>query len=289
MRPALVAIVGSVLMAASAAQGGFPVTVSDALGRTVTVRREPGRIISLAPSITEILFALGLDARIGGLSDADDFPPGRVAGKPRVGGAQLNVEAVVGLHPDLILGLVSLQRGQLDRLIELHLPVVALDARSLEDIEAQIQMIGRLTGRETAAQQLLAGMRTRVAAVASAVRGRRPPRVYVEIWGEPLMGAGGGTFADDVLRRAGGANIFSDLAGWPLVAAEAVIRRNPEVIVLTYRGRAGVLARRGWSQIAAVRSGRVIEVDAALVSRPGPRIVLGLEHLARILHPEVLK
>ncbi len=276
------------LCGAAAARADFPLTVADALGRTVTVARQPQRIISLAPSITEILFALGLDDRIAGISDADDYPPDRIKGKPRIGGVQVNVEMLVGLRPDLILGMPSLQRGQLDRLVALRLPVVAVEARSLPDVYAQVTLIGRLTGREDAARRLTAQMQAEAQTAASGVRGGHPPRVYVEIWGDPPTAAGGGTFVDDLIRRAGGRNIFSDVAGWPQVAGETVIARNPEVIVLTYAGRAQVLQRPGWAEVSAVRSGRVVEVSSALVSRPGPRLILGLERLARILHPEAL-
>ncbi len=277
-----------VLCGAAAARAGFPLTMADALGRTVTIARQPQRIISLAPSITEILFALGLDDRIAGISDADDYPPDRLRGKPRIGGVQVNVEMLVGLRPDLILGMPSLQRGQLERLVALRLPVVAVEARSLPDVYAQVTLIGRLTGREEAARRLTAQMQADAQTVASAVRGGRPLRVYVEIWGDPPTAAGGDTFVDDLIRRAGGRNIFSDVAGWPQVAGEMVIARSPEVIILTYAGRGQVLQRAGWAEVAAVRSGRIVEVPSALVARPGPRMILGLERLARILHPEAL-
>ncbi len=282
----VVLTISLVLCGAAAALATFPLTVSDALGRTVTLAHQPQRIISLAPSITEILFALGLDDRIAGISDADDYPPDRIKGKPRIGGVQVNVEMLVGLRPDLILGMLSLQRGQLERLVALRLPVVAVDARSLPDVYAQVTLIGRLTGREDAARRLTAQMQTEAQAVSSAVRGSRPPRVYVEIWGDPPTAAGGDTFVDDLLRRAGGRNIFSDVAGWPQVAGETVIALNPEVIILTYAGRSQVLQRPGWADVAGVRSHRVVEVPSALVSRPGPRLILGLERLARVLHPE---
>ncbi len=288
MRRAAVIAIATVLWGAGAGHAEFPLTITDALGRAVTLARQPQRIVSLAPSVTEILFALDLDDRVVAVSDADDYPPDRVKGKPRVGGVAVNVEMVVGLRPDLILGIASLQRGLLDRLRSLQMPVVAVDAHDLGEVYAQIRTIGRLTDRDLMAQRLVSEMQARAATVAAAVHSRRPLRVYLELWAEPLIAAGGGTFMDDLIRRAGGTNILSDLVGWPQVAAETIIARNPEVIVVTYPGRIPVLRRRGWSAVAAVRSGRVAEMGSALVSRPGPRIVLGLEQLARILHPGVL-
>lgn len=277
-----------VLAAAAASTGAaFPVTVTDALNRKVAFARAPVRILSLAPSVTEVLFALELDRRIVGVSDADDWPPEKVKTKPRIGGVQLNIERIVSLRPDLIIGMPSMQAAQLQRLIAMRLPVLAVDAGSIEETYAQITLIGRATGSDGAARRLVAWMRLRQSRIQSAVRGRPAPRVYVEISGEPMITAGRGTFMDDLIRRAGGANVFADLRGWPQVNAEAVIQRNPEVIVLTHPQRQRVLARRGWSQVPAIRSGRVVSADAALLSRPGPRIIDGLAYLARLLHPEV--
>lgn len=267
----------------------YPLSVTDALGRTVTLRSSPRRIISIAPSVTEILFALGLDRQIVALSSADDYPPAKVAPKAKVGSVVLDVERIIGLRPDLILGVAGLQRGQLERLIAVHLPVVAVDAVDLAGVYAQIEFIGRLTARTEAASRLVAAMRTRERAVARAVAGRPVRRVYVEIWAEPLMTAGRDTFVSDLIARAGGANVFADVRGWPQVSEEAVLRRNPEVIVVTYPQGTSVLARRGWQQVAAVRARRVAVVSPSLISRPGPRVVDGLERLARAIHPEAFR
>ncbi len=260
--------------------------MTDALGRTVTVRAAPRRIISVAPSVTEVLFALGLDREIAGVSSADDYPPAGVARKPRVGGVVLDVERIVRLRPDLIVGMPSLQRGQLERLIALRLPVVAVDAMSVPGVYAQVEFIGAVTARRAAAATLVALMRAREQAVEGAVRHRPLRAVYVEIWNEPLMTAGGDTIISDLITRAGGVNVFASARGWPEVSAESVVRRSPEAIILTYPGRTRVLARPGWGDVAAIRTGRVAEVDGSLVTRPGPRIISGLERVARIVHPE---
>jgi len=267
----------------------YPMAVTDALGRTVTLRAPPQRIISVAPSVTEILFALGLDRRIVAISAADDYPPDKVGPKTKVGSVVLDVEQILRLEPDLILGVANLQRGQLERLIALKQPVVAVDAGTLPEVYEQIALIGKLTGRVETGAKLVAEMRRRERAVERAVAGRRTPRVYVEIWGEPLMTAGQGTFITDLVIRAGGRNVFADVHGWPQVSEEAVVRRNPDVIVVTYPQGTRVLTRRGWGQVTAVKAGRVGVVSPSLVSRPGPRLVAGLERLARIIHPEAFR
>src|SRR3970040_1627516 len=160
---------------AARAAAAFPLTVRDALGRQVTIPSPPQRITSVAPSVTEILFALVLGDNIVGISDADDYPAGGLRGKTRVGGVMLNVERILALRPDLVIGVAGLQQGQLERLIRLGLPVLAVEARSLEETFAQISLLGRVTGRGAAADRLVGGLRARVAAVERRGRGGGPP------------------------------------------------------------------------------------------------------------------
>jgi iron complex transport system substrate-binding protein len=239
--------------------------------------------------VTEILFALGLGPRVAGVSSADDYPVDEVQGKPRVGGVILDIERILRLRPDLVLGMPSLQRTQLDRLIAAGLPVVAVDARTLRDVYAQISFVGWLTGTEREATQLVSSLRVREATVERAIRRRVPLRVYIEISPEPLVAAGGETFIDDLTRRAGGRNVFAGFRGFLQVDAEAVIRADPEVVILTHPQGRSVAVRPGWQRIAAVRRSRVAQVDGSLLSRPGPRAVAGLELLARIIHLEAFR
>jgi iron complex transport system substrate-binding protein len=278
---ALVALIGVAPagLPATAQASAFPLTIRDAGGRLVRIAAPPQRVISLAPSITEILLAIGLDHELVGISDADDYPPGRIAGRPRVGGVVINIEKVMTLQPDLVVGVHSLQREQLDRLARVDLPVLALDAMSLEETIAQIRLLGRVTGRQTQAKHLAAGLERR----AASVRPGASREVYIEVWHEPVTAAGGGTLIDDLVRRAGGLNIFGRLPGYPQVAAERVVVRSPQVILMIYPGRAQLMRRSGWATVAAVRTGRVHEVPASLVTRPGPRAVDGLEVVTRLL------
>lgn len=262
-----------------AAGGGFPVRLRDASGNVVLIPEAPGRIISLAPSVTEILFALGLDGEIVGISDADDYPPDRVRTKARVGGTVINLERVVSLTPDLIIGMPSLQRDQLSRLRALRLPVLAVDAFSISDVAEQIRMIGRATGRIQRASNLASLMQRR----AQVAPIPQPLRVYVEAWNEPVLAVAGGTLVEDLVRRAGGRNIFDDKRGYVQVPLETVIVRNPQVVFLLYPGRGQWLRRPGWRAVEAARTGRVYELPASLVTRPGPRIVDGLALISRML------
>jgi iron complex transport system substrate-binding protein len=257
----------------------FPVRVPDALAGEVTIPAAPRRIISLAPSVTEILFALGLDREIVGLSDADDYPEDRVRGRERVGGVIINLERVVALRPDLIVGMPSLQRDQLGRLRALHQPVLAVDAASIAGTLAQIRLLGRVTGRVPQAEAIARRVERRLLAVRPGPR----RRAYVELWDEPVLAAAGGTLVHDVIERAGGRNIFGDRQGYVSVALETVLVRNPEVIFLLYQGRDRVLRRPGWRGTDAGRAGRVYELPPALMTRPGPRIADGLTLVWRLL------
>lgn len=239
----------------------------------------PRRIVSLAPSATEVLFALGLDEEIVGISDADDFPPGRLEGRTRVGGVVIGVERVIALRPDLVIGILGIQREQIERLRSVGLPVLALDAGTFDETLALIREVGRATGRLAEAEALAASL----ARQAAAVRPLGARTVYIEVWREPVMAAGGQTLVHDLVARAGGVNVFAELRGYIQVQSEGVIARAPEVVFLLYPGANQVKERAGWGSVPAVRSGRVYELPTSLVSRPGPRVGEGLSLVARLL------
>ncbi len=264
-----------------------PVAVTDALGQRLVFTQPPRRIVSIAPSITEILYAIGAQDRVVGVSSADDYPP-EVRSKPRVGGVQLDFERIAQLRPDLVIGVRSLQHMSLERLRALGYRVLALDPRSLEDTYEAILLLGRVTGRGEGAEQVVRWMRNRAERiVARARRSAYRPRTFVEVWDQPFLTAGRGTFLHDLIRAAGGRNIFADLAGWPQVSEEEILRRDPEAILLLHPGRTRVLERPAWRRVTAVRAGRVHVLNPSWVARPGPRLVLGLGQIARALHPEV--
>ena len=281
---ALIAAGIAVLLLAGAAwpaTGGpaFPVAVRDATGKEILIPAAPRRIVSLAPSVTEILFALDLDGELVGVSDADDYPPGRITLKPRVGGVVINIERIVALRPDLVIGMLSLQRDQLARLEAARLRVLAVDAASADDTLAQIRLLGRATGRVRQADAVAAKLTQDLVAPRPVVR----RSVYIEAWNQPLIAAARGTLVDDLIARAGGVNVFADLRGYPQVAAEAVVARDPQVIFLLYEQGGGFSQRPGWHAINAVRTHRVHVLPASLVSRPGPRIGQGLALISRAM------
>lgn len=280
-------------------EASYPISVVDDFGRNVTVSAMPEKIVSLAPSATEILFALNLGSRVIGVTRYCDYPP-EVVNRVRsgnltvVGGiVDISVESVMALHPDLVVATYSLQAEIIKILEEKGLTVVGLNPKDLQQTLNDIRLVGLLCGEAERAEQLVADLQRRMDYIAQRVKeaGSRP-RVYYEVWYDPLMSVGPETVQSDLIHTAGGDNIFADAqAPYPTISSEAVIMRNPEVIIVPigYMGGVGKEEfdkRPGWSGIDAVKNGRIFEVDENLVVRPGPRVVDGLEQLALILHPD---
>lgn len=286
------ALGGSQLLQELGAVKAAPVTITDDLGRKITLPRTPKRIISIAPSNTEILFALGLGDKVIGVTDSCDYPEAAKS-KPKVGSVDLNYEKIIEMAPDLVVAVGSLQRQGIERLSMLGITVLAVDPKTINGVLHAIELIGKATDVEDRATTLVAKLSNRIEAVKARVAGAgasAKPRVFVEIWNDPLMTAGPGTFIDELISAAGGENIAHDARGeWPQFSAEAVIKRDPEVVILTGFNKAEALARPAWQGISAYRLGRVHEVHPDLLVRPGPRLVQGLEELAKILHPEAFK
>lgn len=257
------------------------------------------RIVSLAPSLTETLFAVGAGERVVGVTALCDFPAAARA-LPKVGGltsANLHLESVVAARPDLVLsvGLNQEEAVAALRRVGLRVEVVATDGEGLAEVVAAVRRVGELAGRRAAAERLARRLEARMAAVDRALAGlpaAARPRVYFEVWDRPLMTAGPGSFVGEIVGRAGGANVFADVSGrWVQVSPEAVLARDPEVILTARReggpgGAADFASRPGWAGVTAVERGRVHLLDGDLVSRPGPRVVAALEEVAAILHPQ---
>ena len=277
----------------------FPLAVTDDLGRNVTVSSEPQSIISLAPSNTEILFALRLGDRVMAVSGYCNYPL-EAQNKIKIGGfSTINIEKVVSLRPDFVLATGGVQEAVVEELGRLGLTVIALNANNIEEVFENIRLVGKAAGQLEAARELTTKLEQRTKAVTDKAKDlpdSQRPRVFYEVQDEPLMTAGPGTFIDDLIHLAGGVNIASDAAAkYPVYNLETLIERNPEVIIISV-GHGSIAAsveavksRKRWQIIDAVKNNRVYGINADLVSRPGPRIVDGIEEMARFIHPDLFK
>lgn len=278
-----------------AAEAAFPVTLTDDDGVEVTIVSEPRRIVTFAPSNTEIVFALGLGDRLVGVSGPFDDHPPEATSIEQVGGAgefgvDPDVERVVALEPDLMLTISGGDQWKV-RLRELDVPVFTVNATDLEDLLADIETVGRLTGAVDEAAALAEGMRAEADAIADGIEGEPRTACFFEAFYPPLTTVGPDTFIFDLLERAGcdpvSGTAKTDYPSW---SVDRLVAAGPEVYLVSSESGVGpdeVASRPGFGAVAAVEDGRVELIDSDLIGRPGPRVVDGLRALAEALHPDL--
>ncbi|WP_145104438.1 ABC transporter substrate-binding protein [Gimesia panareensis] len=279
----------------------FPVTVKDYQGRDVTLAKQPRRIISLLPSHTETLFALGAGAQMVGCTSLCNYPSETKELKQiaLANPGSISLETLVALQPDLIVTGGDYHRQLAAQLETLKIPVLALESQSVADIEKAMLGIGQATGHSQQGKALIDRLNQEIAQLQKQIKPfqkEQRPRVFYRVWDQPLMTAGPHSFIGELITLAGGENVFADVEpAYPQVSEETLILRNPEVIVMP-RMKEGpadaqqvlekLRQRPGWSDLAAVKEGRVYLIEDDVISRPGPRVVQGLQKLAQALYPE---
>ncbi|HEY3196626.1 MAG TPA: cobalamin-binding protein [Nitrospirales bacterium] len=268
-------------------------TFVDDLGRKVYLARPAKRIISLAPSVTEMLFAVGLDAETVGVTTFCDYPP-QAKLKPKIGSSIPNLEAILGLKPDLLIGNQDFVRPDvLAKLDQLRVPVFLLLPKTVEDVLRHIGTVGRFGGREKQARLVVDDLRDRLTKTRQKMTAARRLRVFYVVNADPLISVGSGSYIHYMLEAAGGENIVGNTAkAYPKVSLEEVLRRDPEVMLFPVGTSEGIPAAeqerwRKWHGMSAVAKNRLYQVNGDLVNRPGPRVIEGIEGIARLLHPEL--
>ena len=266
-----------------AAPRGF--TVTDDFGRNVTLKGVPARIISLSPSNTEILFAIGAGDRVVGVTEYCNYPPAAKT-RPRVGGVStVSIEKVVALNPDIVIGCSLNGKDTFERLEELGIPVLGLNPKNISGILADIELVGRVTGEESNATNLVTAMKSRLDAIRAKARAMsqqaEAPTVFYDIGG--FYTAGNGTFVNEIIETAGGRNIAADKTGYFQMSIEELIAKNPQVIICD-RGMGSmskayeeIMSDDRLKIVDAVRNNRVYLIDGDIIDRPGPRIVNATE------------
>jgi len=270
-------------------------TITDQLGRHVSVPDKPQRVVSLAPSITEIVFALDQGHRLQGVTTYSDFPPEAVK-LPKVGSyVHLDLEKIVALKPDLCIAIKDGNpRVIAQRLESLKIPVYAVDPNNLETIMKTVLEIGTLLNAKDRANQLVQNMDLRIQKVKSLVaKTTHRPRVFLQIGVSPIVSAGTHTFIHELIVIAGGTNLAAGPIPYPRFSREKVLALSPEIIIITSMARSAIFEKvkaewEKWPNMPAVRNRRIFVEDSNFFDRPTPRLVDGLELLTRLIHPELI-
>jgi iron complex transport system substrate-binding protein len=293
-----------------AANPAAVIAVVDDLGTEVLLPAAPQRIVSLAPSNTELLFALGLGERIVGVTKYCNYPPAAGAVEQVAGFSDLSVEKIAAVRPDLVVASRGNDAEGLETVRQMGIPVFALANNSVAEVIESVRRLGQLTGRQQAGERLATVLQARIDTVTNRVAssllaadsddtGHGRPRVLWGMASEPIYTAGASSIIDDVIEVAGGANLGREAGeGWPQVSLETVVDWQVDVLLMSLRLREGTavaaidaeLARMrgmdGWRQLPAVKTGRLVHVDGDVLTRAGPRIVDAVELLAKALHPD---
>ena len=265
-------------------------TVVDDTGKKITITKAPERIVSLTPANTEILFALGLGDKTVGVTTYCDYPA-TATKKQKIGDfMNPNIEMILSLKPDLVLATTGVQKGLVDALEKLGTNVYVSEPKDINGVISNITEIGKITGRDDAAQTVTNKMRVDLEEVKERAKDvKTKPRVFYEVAYDPLYTGGKGTFVDNIVTIAGGINIAGSAGnGYIMYNLEELIRQNPDVYLVvkgSMNDPGQLAARPGYSGLSAVKSNRVYFMDDNLVSRPGPRITKGLKKIAEIIHP----
>lgn len=282
-----------------ATNGSFPVTITDDANREVTIEEAPETIVSIQASNTEIAFALGLGEKIIGVSDYDNYPA-ETADIQKVGAQDINAELVLTMMPDMALVTdyhYSTHPQVLEQFEQAGIDVVVVGgAESFADTYDNIAMIGQATGTTDEAEEIIADMKERLEVIkdkAASITEKK--RVWVEVSPAPdIFTTGKNTFMHEMLESINATNVAEEHEGWVKLNEEEIVQLNPDVIITTYGyymedPKSEVLAREGWVEVPAIKNGNVFDVDSDTVTRPGPRLIEGVESLAKFIYPETFK
>jgi iron complex transport system substrate-binding protein len=265
--------------------------VEDDFGRAVSLETAPKRIISLAQSNTEIIYALGLGDTVVGVTSYDDYPE-EVLEVEKIGDFNgIDLERIIELEPDLVINYGSGNEEENTRLNEAGINYVGFMPESIDEVIDTINKIGKITGAAEEAKVLTDNMVAKRDEILGKIKDAKPKKVFYEIWHEPLMAAGPGSFMDELMTMAGGENIAKDADGeYPQFDLEQLVERNPEVYLtsenMPEKTTEAIALRPGYENIDAIINSNIYILNASIVSRPGPRIIEALELIAKAIHPE---
>lgn len=272
-------------------------TIADIVGQEVVLESQPDAIVTLVPSLTETVFALGLGDHLVGRSDWCNYPEEALE-IPSVGGMEFDVETIIGLNPDIVIAHemgVNAAEGGFEQLRNAGIPLLIVgNEKNIDDVYRNIKLVGKAIHAEEAADQLVTEMQAKFAEIsekADVITDEERRKVWIEI--DPtLITVGKDTFLTEMLEIINADNIAKDEEGWPQYSEEQVLAHNPDVIITTYgyyidAPKEEIIKRSGWENVNAIKEGRIYDIDNDMVTRAGPRLAKGVEDLAKSIYPEV--
>lgn len=266
------------------------ITLTDDAGNAVTLTKPADKVVSLAPANTEIIYALGGEDKLVGVTTYCDYPPAAKK-KTKIGDFQTpNVERIASVGPKVVFATGGIQENITDSLEGLGIKVFVVDPKTVDQLFTDMESMGKMMGLEGESKEQVEKFRNRVAGVRQKVKGLAKPTVFFEVFDQPLMTAGKGTLIDGMIATAGGVNVGASAGpDFPQYSDEQLLKDNPDIYIAVKGSQsdpADIATRAGYSQMKAVSDGRVFVVEDNLFVRPGPRLVNGLEQLAKMVHPE---
>jgi iron complex transport system substrate-binding protein len=298
LRAAVIFVFMGLLVLAGCQQSPLQGNITDDLGRTIQIKDNPQRIISLSPSNTEIVYALGLENQLIGVTTYCNYPP-QVKDKPKVSEfSKVDVEKIVSLQPDLILADSIHKSDVIPALEKLRMTVLALDPPDLDKVIGDIELIGKASGKIQEAGILVSGLQGRAKKITDKtvqLSDSEKPRILFLTWHDPLWTAGNNTMINDLINRSGGSNIAKELDGFAIISLEAVLDKNPQIIiVMSSMGDKNntlnyVNTEPRFQSTDALKNKKVYVIESDIFGRTTPRTVDALEQLAKIIHPELFK
>lgn len=272
------------------------IVITDLKGRQITLDKAPERIVSLSPANTEILFAVGAGDKVVGVTSFCDFPA-EVKDVEKIGSFEgPNLELIQKAKPDVVLAGGYIQEDLIASLEQLNIPVISTEATDFNSIFDSIALIGKVSGNEQKAAEVVKGMKDKIAEIQDKVKGQTPKSVFYVVWTDPLTTAGSGTFINDVIKAAGGINTAEKVEYWAKYSAEELVKDNPEYLLSSLHATNEGVTVDFYKQspvfknLDSVKNGKVyLMSDDNVVSRPGPRIVQAIEEIAKALHGDIIK
>ncbi|AJY76655.1 ABC transporter substrate-binding protein [Paenibacillus beijingensis] len=275
---------------ADAKTTAYPLTVKDASGTEITFDKAPERVVSLVPSETETLFAIGAGDEVVGVDEYSNYPE-EASKKTKIGDLKTNVEAVTALNPDLVVASSTMNAEAIEKLRQLNIKVYASAPKTYDETVDKIGQLGLIMNKQEQSGQVQQHMKDVKQQVTDAVKDAPKTKVYLEF--SPGWTVGKGEFMDELVTLAGGTNVAGDQSGWFEVNSEQIVKANPELIVYPKLDGnpilPGIKSRAGWSVIDAVKNNRFAEVPMDPLVRVGPRLADGLLDLAKAIHPDLVK